>query len=117
MDLKRAQQTVCIFNNRRVSRPQQVIDIIDYQSSNKHKDKVPLYESIVAVLQLHLERYLRGHGHPAGCADMVTSLAPSVTAQLAAIDSSILRASLLLRVSTDFESLPINDSFKITVGS
>jgi hypothetical protein len=105
---------VCVFNSRRLSRPQQVIDRLRYYPSKKLPSKLELYKSILAVVQLHLERYLRGRGHPETCTEIVASLDPSTKTQLNAINPSILRASMFLRAATDFDSLPMDDYFTIS---
>jgi hypothetical protein len=115
MDVKAARRVVCVFNSRRLSKPQQVIDLVCYHPSKKLPSKLELYKSILAVIRLHMDRYLRGHGHPGSCAEIVALLDPATQTQLNAIDPAILRASMFLRAATDFESLPMDDYFTISV--
>jgi hypothetical protein len=115
MDVKAARSVVCVFNSRRLSKPQQVIDLVRYHPSKKLPSKLELYKSILAVIRLHTDRYLRGSGHPGSCAEIVASLDPATQTQLNAIDPAILRAFMFLRAATDFESLPMDDYFTISV--
>jgi hypothetical protein len=115
MDVNAARRTVSVFNGHRLSKPQQIIDLLRYHPSHKLPVQLELYKSVLAVIQLHVENYLRGRGHPESCAEMVASLDLSIQTQLDAIDPSLLRASMFLRAATDFESLPLDNYFIISV--
>jgi hypothetical protein len=117
LDLSIAQQIVCVCNVRRLANPQQVIDVIKYEPTHKQPENKPLFLSILNVIKLHMERYLRGEGHPRNCSEIVSSLDPSVVAQLEQLDPSILRAALFLQQSTDYESIPLEEDFHINVSA
>jgi hypothetical protein len=116
MDLDASRQIVGLFNERQIKSPDQIIDLLRYSPpSKKMPEKLALFKSVINVIEIHLERYLRGSGHPPICSDMVASLPSTVKAQVAVLDPSILRVALFLRAATDYETLPLDDNFKIYV--
>jgi hypothetical protein len=105
------------LNGSRVTDPNQIINLIRFTVSTQHSGLYGTLKATLAVLGLHLSRYLQGVGHPAGCEHMVNSLSTEKQNELSAFDPCVLRANLFLRVISEYEFLPLDPKFHLTVSS
>jgi hypothetical protein len=71
----------------------------------------------LAVLGLHIVRYLQGTGHPPGCEDMVSALSPAKQMELSMFKPDVLRANLFLRVVSESEIIPLDPEFDLNVST
>jgi hypothetical protein len=103
------------LNGTRIKHPSQIVDLIRFTASTQHTALHNTLKATLAVLGLHLTRYLHGVGHPDGCEHMVSSLSIAKQQQLSAFDPGLLRANLFLRVVSEYEFLPLDPKFDLTV--
>jgi hypothetical protein len=103
------------LSESRVRHPSQIIKLLDFKISTRKLSLQDTLKATLAVLGLHLVRYLKGDGHPSGCEDMFNALPPMIQNELSRIEPAVLRANLLLRAMSDFESIPMESSFALTV--
>jgi hypothetical protein len=103
------------LNELRVRHPSQIVKLLTFKISSRRFALQDTLKASLAVLGLHLTRYLHGFGHPSGCEDMVNALSPVIQKELSRLQPKVLQASLLLRVMSDFESIPMDGTFALTV--
>jgi hypothetical protein len=113
--LSNGRTVVIEFNDCRITHPDQVIRCLNFNVSTLHFHLVATLKAALAVLGMHLVRYLHGVGHPPGCEDVVESLSASIRDELMLIDPSVLRAQLLLRAISDHEYIPMEIMFSLDV--
>jgi hypothetical protein len=103
------------FNNSRITRPSQVIDLLRFNVSTQHTELAEALKATMAVLGAHLVRYLHGIDHPPGCEDMISALSPYARQEIALLPPSILRAKLFLRAVSDNDFIPMDTVLDLTV--
>jgi hypothetical protein len=103
------------LNESRIKHPNQIIKLIRFNTNTQFPGLVNTLKATLAVIGLHLTRYLHGSGHPAGCEDVVSALSPSAQQEISRLEPSVLRATLLLRAISDYEFVPMDLSFYLTV--
>jgi hypothetical protein len=109
-------QTVLIdLDQSRIRRPKQVIDLLRFTMTTRYTRCSDTLRATLAVLGLHIVRYLQGVGHPPGCKDMVSALSPAKQRELSILKPDVLQANLFLRVVSESEIIPLDPGFELTV--
>jgi hypothetical protein len=99
----------------KVKRPDQVVRLLRFKTFTVQTGLVDALQATVAVLAIHLAKYLSGVGHPSDCLDVLDALLPETRHELSLLEPAVLRANLFLRVMSDYESVPMDADFSLSV--
>jgi hypothetical protein len=103
------------WGKSRIKDPSQIVKIIRFTVASPKPRFAETLKATLAVLGLHLVRYLYGVGHPPGCEDMVSNFSPAKQQELALLKPEVLRANLFLRVVSEYEYMPMDVDFHLDV--
>jgi hypothetical protein len=103
------------FNECRVTNPRQVVKLLRFTISSDQTRLHSTLRATLAVLGVHLVRYLQGVGHPSGCNDILSTMSLSTQKEISLMDPTVLRASLLLRAMSDYDRIPMDSAFTLDV--
>jgi hypothetical protein len=106
---------VISFNECRVTSSRQVVKLLRFTISSDQTKLRNTLHATLAVLGVHLVRYLQGVGHPSGCDDILSTLSLSAQKEISLMDPTVLRASLLLRAMSDYDRIPMDSAFTLDV--
>jgi hypothetical protein len=113
--LQDAHAVVVDFNKCRVTHASQIVKCLRFDVSTLDPAIFTTLQAALAVLGVHLVRYLHAAGHPPGCQDFINSLSSSTQQEISLIEPSVLQAKLLLRAMSDFEHVPMESQFYLNV--